>query len=184
MGRRSVPRFVRRGGRGRLAATITFSAALAAALPSLAADSPPAHRHRLIGVAAKSAMMHASVLYHEGAPERTLDPGLARGNAEEIARLAASQVENLAALVKDPRGNEAAAGQTAEMAALATQAHAEADSLKGAIGAGADAQAAVRRRAQRLFHLERRVLVLHQTAEQILGIVAPKDPPAPEGAAR
>lgn len=158
----------------------------AATLGTGAAPPPaPAHRHRLVGVAAKSAMMHASVLHHESAPGRNLDRDLARQNADEIVRLAGSQIANLHALEADPKGNEPAASEVAEMSALGAQARAEADSLLGALSsAGAGGQAAVRDRAQRLFHLERHLLALHQSAEAALGITPPEDPPAPGAAGR
>ncbi len=176
-------------GRGATAACLLLVAcpALAQAPPATApaaptsTQAPPthAHRHRLIGLAAKAVMMHASVLHHESGPGLTLDRDLARQNAEEIPRLARSQIANLLALEREPGGGEPVAREVADMAALAGRARGEADSLLAALGGRAPDAARVRRRAQRLFHLERRLLQLHVAAEAVLGVRPPPDPPEP-----
>lgn len=142
--------------------------------------APQAHRHRLIGLAAKAAMMHGSVLHHESGSGFTLDRDFARQHAEEIARLVRSQIANLLAFEVVPAANPEEARALAEMAAVAGRVRSEADSLRDAITLPGANQAEIRRRAQRIFHLERRVLQLHQAAEAVLGIKPPADPPALE----
>ncbi|MBI5710766.1 MAG: hypothetical protein HZC42_10750 [Candidatus Eisenbacteria bacterium] len=138
-----------------------------------------AHRHRLIGLAAKAVMMHGSVLYLESGPELALDRDLARQHAEEIARLVRSQIANLLAFERVPVASPEEARALAEMASVAGRVRSEADSLREAIASPGGKQAEIRRRAQRIFHLERRVLQLHQAAETALGIKPPTDPPEP-----
>ncbi len=155
-------------------------AATAAGTGTVAPVLSHAHRHRLVGLASKAAMMHGSVLYHESGPGMSLDRGLARQHAEEMARLVRSQIANLLALEREPAESEEVARANAEMTRVAGVVRGQADSLLAALATAGAGQAEIRRRAQRIFHLERRVLQLHQAVEAVIGVKPPPDPPAPE----
>jgi len=146
-----------------------------------APDSHHVHRHRLIGSRAKTGMFHATNLYYHADPSRQLDFVLAKQNAEEIARAADLIEKNTLALQREvsPEDGEILAEDIRGTLKACSQAKLEARVLQKELAKKQPSQEVVRKQAQAFFHLMKKILGYHQSAEAKFGIVPTPDPPAP-----
>lgn len=149
-------------------------------------DSHHVHRQRLIGSRAKTGMFHASILYYHADPVRKLDFILAKQNAEEIFRALDLIEKNTLALQQEvsfeiTQGNkEILAEDIRGTLDTCLKSRTEVDALKVELRRVLPSQEAVRKHAQVLFHLMKKILAYHQSAEAKFGIVPTPDPPEPK----
>jgi len=149
-------------------------------------DTHHVHRQRLIGSRAKTGMFHASILYYHADPVRKLNFILAKQNAEEISRVLDLIEKNTQALQQEvsldiSQGDkEILAEDIRGTLDTCLKCRTEVNALKVELGRVLPSQEAVRKHAQVLFHLMKKILAYHQSAEAKFGIVPTPDPPEPK----
>lgn len=146
------------------------------------ADSHHVHRHRLIGSRAKTGMFHASILYYHTDSSRQLDFTLAKQNAQEISRaldLIEANTKDLQREVSREDGEILAADLRGTLE-VCLKVRTEVTALKVELKRMLPSQETVRKHAQVLFHLMKKILAYHQSAEAKFGIQPTPDPPEPK----
>ena len=149
-------------------------------------DTHHVHRQRLIGSRAKTGMFHASILYYHADPVRKLNFILAKQNAEEISRVLDLIEKNTQALQQEvsldiSQGDkEILAEDIRGTLDTCLKCRTEVNALKVELRRVLPSQEAVRKHAQVLFHLMKKILAYHQSAEAKFGIVPTPDPPEPK----
>jgi hypothetical protein len=149
-------------------------------------DTHHVHRQRLIGSRAKTGMFHASILYYHADPVRKLDFNLAKQNAEEIARALDLIEKNTLALQQEvsfeiTQGDkEILTEDIRGTLDTCLKSRTEVDALKVELRRVLPSQEAVRKHAQVLFHLMKKILAYHQSAEAKFEIQPTPDPPEPK----
>jgi len=149
-------------------------------------DTHHVHRQRLIGSRAKTGMVHASILYYHADPVRKLNFILAKQNAEEISRVLDLIEKNTQALQQEvsldiSQGDkEILAEDIRGTLDTCLKCRTEVNALKVELRRVLPSQEAVRKHAQVLFHLMKKILAYHQSAEAKFGIVPTPDPPEPK----
>jgi hypothetical protein len=145
-------------------------------------DSHHVHRHRLIGSRAKTGMFHASILYYHADPSLRLDFTLAKQNAEKISRaldLIEANTKDLQREVSREDGEILAADLRGTLQ-VCPLTRTEVTALKVELKRMLPSQEAVRKHAQVLFHLMKKILAYHQSGEVKFGIQPTPDPPEPK----
>jgi len=149
-------------------------------------DTHHVHRQRLIGSRAKTGMFHASILYYHSDPVRKLDFILAKQNAEEIAR-ALDLIEKNTIALQQEVSLEISQGDREILAEdirgtldTCLKSRTEVNALKVELSRVLPSQEAVRKHAQVLFYLMKKILAYHQSAEAKFGIQPTPDPPEPK----
>jgi len=145
-------------------------------------DSHHVHRHRLIGSRAKNGMFHASILYYHTDSSRQLDFTLAKQNAEEISRALDFIETNTKVLQREVsrEDGEILAADLCGTLEDCLKVRTEVTALKVELKRVLPSQEAVRKHAQVLFHLMKKILAYHQSAEAKFGIQPTPDPPEPK----
>lgn len=149
-------------------------------------DTHHVHRQRLIGSRAKTGMFHASILYYHSDPARKLDFILAKQNAEEIAR-ALDLIEKNTRDLERELSLEISQGEREILAEdirgtldTCLKSRTEVNALQVELRRVLPSQEAVHKHAQVLFHLMKKILTYHQSAEAKFGIQPTPDPPEPK----
>jgi len=149
-------------------------------------DTHHVHRQRLIGSRAKTGMFHASILYYHADPLRKLDFILAKQNAMEISRALDLIEKNTLALQQEvslefSQGDkEILAEDIRGILDVCLKSRTEVNALNVELNRVLPSQEAVRQHAQVLFHLMKKILGYHQSAEAKFGIQPTPDPPEPK----
>jgi hypothetical protein len=149
-------------------------------------DSHHVHRQRLIGSRAKNGMFHASILYYHSDPVRKLDFILAKQNTEEISRALDLIERNTQALQQEvflaiSQGDkEILAEDIRGTLDTSLKCRTEVNALNVELRRVLPSQEAVRKHAQVIFHLMKKILGYHQSAEAKFGIQPTPDPPEPK----
>lgn len=165
-----------------LLAAVLLSLPVVSGGQAAAPDSHHVHRQRLIGSRAKTGMFHATILYYQADVPRRLDFALAKQNAEEVSRAADFIEKNTLALKAEASQTEGEVLSEDIRGTLETCARTklEAQALRRELAKKQPSQEAVRKHAQVLFHLMKKILGYHQSAEAKFGIVPTPDPPEPK----
>ena len=149
-------------------------------------DTHHVHRQRLIGSRAKTGMLHASILYFHSDPVRKLDFILAKQNAEEIFR-ALDLIEKNTQTLQQEVSLEISQGDKEILAEglrgtldTCLKCRTEVNALNVELRRVLPDQEAVHKHAQVLFHLMKKILAYHQSAEAKFGIQPTPDPPEPK----
>jgi hypothetical protein len=149
-------------------------------------DSHHVHRQRLIGSRAKAGMFHASILYFHSDPVRKLDFILAKQNAEEISH-ALDLIEKNTQALQQEVSLEISQGDKEILAEdirgtldTCLKCRTEVNALSVELRRVLPDQEAVHKHAQVLFHLMKKILAYHQSAEAKFGIQPTPDPPEPK----
>jgi hypothetical protein len=149
-------------------------------------DTHHVHRQRLIGSRAKTGMLQASILYYHSDPVRKLDFILAKQNAEEIGR-ALDLIEKNTQALQQEISLEISQGDKEILAedirgSLGTclKCRTEVNALQAELRCVLPSQETVHKHAQVLFHLMKKILAYHQSAEAKFGIQPTPDPPEPK----